>query len=421
MSEANSKQPPVNLFDAEVQRCPYPAYQQLRDEAPVFKCPATGMFVVTRFDDVRTVLTDATNFVNDASLRMASRPVTDRQKAVIELFETEGWLPAPTLAGRDNPEHKEMRAIFNQAFRPKVVNRLDPEVRDLAYELINDFIDDGHCEFVRQFAIPLPLVIIGRQMGADPADIWKIKEWTEAFFHRIGMMLDPAQELDTVRKEIEAQHYFQPIFERLRKEPNNTLLSELVNTVIKEWGRPLNDNELHAEMMADTFVGGSETTTNALSAGVKLLIENKDVWEQLKSDPEKYAKVFIEEVLRLESPVQSLMRVTANDVELSGAQIPACSMVNVRYGAANRDERRFEEPEKINLERKTPGGHMAFGSGVHHCLGAPLARRELIWSFTALAEKVDDMWFAEGKNTFDYHPHYLLRSLKELHIEFKPQ
>ena len=421
MSKANSQQPPVNLFDAEVQRCPYPAYQQLRDEAPVFECPATGMFVVTRFDDVRTVLTDTTNFVNDASLRMASRPVTDRQKAVIELFESEGWLPAPTLAGRDNPEHKQMRAIFNQAFRPKVVNRLDPEVRDLAYGLINDFIDDGHCEFVRQFAIPLPLVIIGRQMGADPADIWKIKEWTEAFFHRIGMMLDPAQELDTVRKEIEAQHYFQPIFERLRKEPNNTLLSELVNTVIEEWGRPLNDNELHAEMMADTFVGGSETTTNALSAGVKLLIENKDVWEQLKSDPEKYAKIFIEEVLRLESPVQSLMRVTANDVELSGTVIPAGSMVNVRYGAANRDERRFDEPEKIDLERKTPGGHMAFGSGVHHCLGAPLARRELIWSFTALAEKVDDMWFAEDKNTFDYHPHYLLRSLKELHIEFKPQ
>ncbi len=420
MTQSNSNQPPVNLFDPEVQRCPYPAYQQLRDEAPAFQCPATGMFVVTRFEDVRAVLTDSINFVNNSSLRMASRPVTDRQKAVVELFETEGWLPAPTLAGRDNPEHKEMRAIFNQAFRPKVVGRLDPEVRDLAYKLIDDFIDDGHCEFVRQFAIPLPLVIIGRQMGADPADIWKIKEWTEAFFHRIGMMLDPSQELDTVRKEIEAQHYFQPIFERLRKEPNNTLLSELVNTVIEEWGRPLTDNELHAEMMADTFVGGSETTTNALSAGVKLLIENKDVWEQLKSDPEKYSKVFIEEVLRLESPVQSLMRVTANDVELSGTKIPAGSLINVRYGAANRDERRFEDPEKIDLNRKAPGGHMAFGSGVHHCLGAPLARRELIWSFTALAEKVDDLWFAEEKNTFDYHPHYLLRSLKELHIEFKP-
>lgn len=413
-------QPDLDLFDVETQRCPYPAYEQLRDEAPVYKCPKTGMYVITRFDDVRTVLTDTENFSSAATRKIGGGELSERQKASQALFEAEGWVPAPTLAGRDDPEHKQMRAIFNQAFRPKVVGKLDPEVRDLAYSLIDDFLADGQCDFVRQFAIPLPLLIIGRQMGANPDDIWKIKDWTEAFFHRIGMMLDPKDELDTVRKEIEAQHYFQPVFERLRKEPNSTLLSELVNTVIEEWGRPLTDNELHAEMMADTFVGGSETTTNALSAGVKLLIENKDVWQQLKSDPDKYVKVFIEEVLRLESPVQSLMRATAKDVELSGTLIPEGSLINVRYAAANRDERRFDEPEALNLDRERPGGHLAFGSGVHHCLGAPLARRELIWSFTALAEKVDDMWFAEGKNTFDYHPHYLLRSLKELHIEFKP-
>ena len=272
-----TKQPAVNLFDPETQRCPYPAYKQLRDEAPVFQCPATGMYVITRYEDVRRVLTDPENFASASSLRGPSDKLNERQQAVVDLFERDGWLPAPTLAGRDDPQHKEMRAIFNQAFRPKVVSHLDPEVKDLAYRLIDDFVDAGHCEFVQQFAIPLPLLIIGRQMGADPKDIWKIKEWTEAFFHRISMMLDPNEELATVRKEIEAQHYFQPIFERLRKEPNNTLLSELVNTVIEEWGRPLTDNELHAEMMADTFVGGSETTTNALSAGVKLLIENKNV------------------------------------------------------------------------------------------------------------------------------------------------
>jgi cytochrome P450 len=193
-----------------------------------------------------------------------------------------------------------------------------------------------------------------------------------------------------------------------------------VNTVIEEWGRPMNDNELHAEMMADTFVGGSETTTNAISAGVKLLIENKNIWDQLKSDPDRYLKNFIEEVLRLESPVQSLMRATAKDVDIGGTMIPAGSLINIRYAAANRDERRFDNATEIDLERKNPGGHMAFGSGKHHCLGAPLARRELFWSFTALLDRVDDMWFAEGKNEFRYHPHYLLRSLQELHIEFSP-
>ncbi|MEM1436714.1 MAG: cytochrome P450, partial [Pseudomonadota bacterium] len=327
--------------------------------------------------------------------------------------------PAPTLAGRDDPEHKQMRSIFNQAFRPKVVQELDPEVRDIAYDLIDDFLPQGRCDFVREFAVPLPLKIIGRQMGANPEDLWKIKSWTDAFFHRISMMLPEDQELDTVRKEIEAQNYFQPIFEQLREQPNKTLLSELVNTVIEEWGRPLTDNELHAEMMADTFVGGSETTTNALSAGVKLLIENPEVWTQLKAEPEK-VKVFIEEVLRLESPVQSLMRVAARDVELAGVTIPKGSLVNVRYAAANRDDRKFAKPDRIDLDRKSPGAHMAFGSGTHHCLGAPLARRELIWGFTALLEKIDEMWFAPEKNDFSYHPHYLLRSLKRLEIEFRP-
>jgi cytochrome P450 len=413
-------QPAVNLFDPETQQCPYPAYRQLRDEAPAYRCPVTGMYVITRFEDVRRVLTDSENFTNRTAAPTDATDLPPRYRRVKELFETEGWVPAATLAGRDDPDHKAMRSMFDEAFRPRKIKELDGEVRDLAYRLIDDFIGDGHCEWVRQFAVPLPLLIIGRQMGADPRDIWRIKEWTEAFFHRISMMLDEEAELETVRKEIEAQHYFQPIFERLRKHPDNTLLSELVNRVISEWGRPLTDNELHAEMMADTFVGGSETTTNAISAGVKLLIEQPDVWDKLKSDRERYLKNFIEEVLRLESPVQSLMRATARDVEIGGTLIPAGSLINVRYAAANRDERRFEHPEQIDLERKGAGGHMAFGSGTHHCLGAPLARRELLWSFTALLDRIDEMWFAEGRNDFRYHPHYLLRSLKELHIEFRP-
>ncbi|MBT3563596.1 MAG: cytochrome P450, partial [Gammaproteobacteria bacterium] len=276
----------------------------------------------------------------------------------------------------------------------------------------------GRCEWVRDFAVPLPLSIIVRQMGADTADLWRIKSWTDAFFKRISMMLSEDEEMATVDKEIEAQHYFQPIFERLRERPDDTLLSELVNREIPEWGRTLTDNELHAEMMADTFVGGSETTTNALSAGVKLLAEQPETWEQLKSDPDKYLRTFIEEVLRLESPVQCLLRMATEEVEISGAKLPAGAVIAVRYASANRDERRFDEPEQLDLDRVKPATHLAFGSGAHHCLGAPLARRELWWGFKVLTEEVETLNFAEDKNTFDVHPHFLLRSLKELHIEF---
>jgi len=234
-------------------------------------------------------------------------------------------------------------------------------------------------------------------------------------------MLPEEDEIEMVDREIEAQHYFQPIFERLRANPDDSLISVLVNTVIEGWGRPLNDNELHAEMMADTFVGGSETTTNALAAGMKLLIENKDVWHRLKSDPERYMKTFVEEVVRLESPVQSLMRFCAKDTEIDGTVIPKGALVNVRFAAANRDERVFECPEKLDLDRPKAGSHMGFGSGTHHCLGAPLARRELTWGFQAVVDRFEDMDFAPGVNDFSVHPHFLLRSLKALHIEFEPK
>ena len=271
----------------------------------------------------------------------------------------------------------------------------------------------------RRTAQGVPLILHNIGAGAKEEDIWRIKAWTDAWVQRLGMMLSEEEERWSVEMEIEAQHYFQPIFERLREKPDDSLISVLVNTVIDGWGRPLNDEELHAEMMADTFVGGSETTTNALAAGMKLLIENKDVWAKLKSDPDKYMRNFVEEVLRLESPVQSLMRFTHKDVELDGVTIPAGSVVNVRYGAANRDERFFECPEKLDLDRPKAGAHMAFGSGTHHCLGAPLARRELTWGFQAVVDRFEDMHFAEGLNDFSYHPHFLLRSLKQLNIEFE--
>jgi cytochrome P450 len=413
----------INFLDANLQNCPYHAYSLLRDEAPVWKDPVTGFYVITRFDDLRDILLNTTDFNNSArGGQGGAREAlgTERQQRMRQLYETKGWVPAPTLAGRDDPNHKQMRAMFNEAFRPKKIDAMDPFVAETAHKLVDAFIDKGHCDWVKEMAVPLPLIIIGRQMGVPEADIWKIKAWTDAWVQRLGMMQTEDEERWSVEMEIEAQHYFQPIFERLRKEPDDTLLSEIVNRVIPEWGRPLTNEELHAEMMADTFVGGSETSTNAISYGVKLLVENPDVWARLKSDPERYLRTFVEEVLRLEGPVQGLFRWASNDFTLHGVTIPKGSMLNIRYGAANRDEREFECPEQLDLERDKPGRHLAFGSGVHHCLGAPLARRELYWAFKALVDRVGEIWFAPGRNDFRVQPNFALRALKELHIEFKP-
>jgi cytochrome P450 len=408
----------INLLDANIQNCPYPAYQRLRDEAPVWQDPLTGFYVVTRFEDLRAVLLDTETYSSSNYGGGSATVHTDRAARMRALYEEKGWLPAPTLAGRDDPNHKQMRAMFNEAYRPARINAMDSFVEEVAYRLVDDFIDDGKCDWVKQLSIPLPLIVIGRQVGVPEEDIWQIKQWTDAWVQRLGMMQTEEEEAWSIEMEIEAQHYFQPIFERLRKEPDDTLLSDMVNRVIPEWDRPLNDNELHAEMMADTFVGGSETTTNALSAGVMLLIQNPSSWDMLKSDPDKYLKTFIEEVLRLEGPVQGLFRYVAKDTELHGVKIPKGAMINTRYAAANRDEREFDCPQELDLERKKPGRHLAFGSGIHHCLGAPLARREMWWGFKALIDRIDEMSFVPGANDFSIAPNFALRALNELHIEF---
>lgn len=413
----------IRLLDHETQSCPYDAYKELRDNAPVFVDPDTGYYVITRFDDVRNIIRNSATYTSVPLPESAEFfAMGARTAKAVELFEEKGWAPAPNLLFRDGLEHKQLRKVFDNAFRAGKVKQLDTVVEETAYRLVDDMIADGpQADWVRALAVPLPLIVIGKQMGAKEEDIWRIKEWTEAFFHRIGLMLPEEDDRAAIEKEIEGQHYFQPIFEELRKNPNETVLSDLVNTVIEGWGRTLNDNELHTEMMADTFVGGSETTTNALAAGVMLLIKNPDAWDKLKADQDKYLRTFIEEVLRLESPVQGLYRFALEDVELHGVKIPKGATLNVRYAAGNRDERAFENPDSLDLDRKRAGAHLAFGMGNHHCLGAPLARRELHWGFKALLDRVSEIKFAPQQGELEYHPHYLLRAMKSLHIEFVPE
>lgn len=426
MSDINRMDHPIcpmsleeaTIADVEVLECPYPTYDFLRENAPVFLDPRTGIYVVTKYADQRRIALDYENFSN-------FRPSNDVEnlsgiaRKVYLRFKANGYVPGASLAARDDPEHKQMRAIFEQAFRPKRIKEMDEQVAKLAYELIGAFVDDGKCELVSQYAVPLPLIIICRQMGANMDDVWQIKAWTDAWIKGISLGINEADKLHFTDIEIQAQHYFQALFEALRERPNDTLLSDLVNTPVPGWGRTLTDNELHAEMMQDTFVGGSETTTNAISAGIMLLDRDRDAWAKLRGNPHRYLKSFVEEVVRSETPTQSMSRTAKNDVVLHGVTIPKGAQVDLRYGAGNRDPEQFPEPDKINLERKNTGSHLGFSTGTHYCLGAPLARRELYWAFKAFIDNVQEFRLARGRNDLRHLPNYSLRILKALHIEFE--
>ena len=425
----------ISFFDPETNDCPYRAHALLRDHAPVWKDRFTGMYVVTRYDDVRAILSDVERFSNQVSgaatfSKNVIQPddperarelmaALEQDREIQRLYESEGTLPAPTMDALDDPKHFALRNAFEAAFRPAAIAALDPFIEALAHRLIDAFVDRGRCEFVAEFAVPLPLFSIGRQMGISEEMMLRIKPWTEAFVQRLGLMQTPAERLWSARQEIEFQKFFMPVYERLRREPDGSLLSELVNRPIPEWGRPLTDAELNSEMMIDFMVGGSETTTNALSAGVVFLAGDYALQERLASDIDTLLPVFLEEVLRLESPVQSLLRQARVDVEIHGVTIPAGGVINLRYGAANRDDRQYACPASIDLGRRRARSHLAFGAGAHVCLGAPLARRELHFGFKVILERLSDLRLESPSHRLSYHPNYFLRSLKDLPIAFR--
>ena len=258
-------------------------------------------------------------------------------------------------------------------------------------------------------------------MGAPEEDIWQIKAWTDAWVQRLGMMQTEDEAIWSTEMEIEAQHYFQPIFDRLRAEPDDTLLSDIVNTEVPGWGRKLNDNELHAEMMADTFVGGSETSTNALSAGVHAARRRSPrSWEQLCSDPDTYLPTLVEEVLRLEGPVQGLFRTTAKDVELARRHHPG------RRG--HQRALRGGQPRRARTSAARPTSTSTARTAAPTSPSAPApttasARRWPAASCTSASRPSSSAssrcGSSRARNDFRHQPNFCLRALKELHIGFK--
>jgi len=408
----------LTLLDPAIQDCPFPAYELLQREAPVFYDRRAGFWVITRYDDIRRILTDPARFSSSATVELARESVDPvRASAIREIYEAEGLQPMPTLSLLDDPRHKEIRAIFQHALRAGKIKELDSLVADIARQLVDDFLPDGRCDVVRQFCVPLPLITICSQVGAPIDDVWIIKRWTDAWVRRFSMMQSADEEVACVRQEIEFQRYFVPIIDGLRRSPNGSLLSDLVNLCLSD-GSQLSEAELVSHLLADIFVGGSETSTNAMSEGILLLCRNASQYALLQGDLDRHLPGFVDEVLRLQTPVQGLYRVTTAAVELQGVTIPARSLLNLRFAAANRDERHFSRPAELDVERNNSGSHLAFGSGIHHCIGAPLARRELHWGFYTLLRHCMNIRLVPGANDFGHMPGLMLRALKELHIDF---
>ena len=404
----------LNPFVPEVLEEPYAVYAELRRRG-VYQLPDTIMFILTRFCDVECVLMHPDLF----SVHGLTEGLT-RDTPEIREIEAQGWPAADVLSKADPPEHTGYRSVVNRPFSAQSVKKLEPRLREIANRLIDACVDNGTVEFVSQFAKPFPLYVFAELMGLPPEDIPQVKLWCDARIERMsGTMISHEQELACVRRAVDFQHYlFRQIEDRLTT-PRDDLISHMVTACVEGFGgRRLTTEEL-ISMIDIILLGGNDTTINLLSSGMALLLQHPDQLALVETDHSRIAN-FVEEALRVESPVQCLFRTAKDDTQVGGVHIPKGSRLAVMYGAANRDAEQFPDPDRFDVRRPNARMSVAFGAGVHFCLGASLARLEGKVAFEALLTRLNNVRLAEGKNDFRYAINPVIRGLKELHLEFDP-
>ncbi|MEC3909140.1 cytochrome P450 [Sphingobium sp. CR2-8] len=397
-----------SFADPDIQKCPFPFYDRLRDEQPVFHDPQTGHYVLTRYDDVRkallspSVLSNKTPFLGDRWTPEANA-----------LFEKHGWLPMDTLVSNDQPEHRTYRTLVDKVFTPAKVKGLEPVIIEMIDELLDSLSDREEIDFLEAFAIPLPMFVIADQLGVRREDRVMFKHWSNVAVETTGP-LTPERQLELAQVLIELQQYMAIEIERVRTKPDDMLISRLVN--LETDGRRLNDRELHS-IVFQILVAGNETTTTTLASGMRLMIERPELAASIHADF-SLAKALVEETLRTATPLQCLWRTALADVVFGDMTIPAGSIVEMRFGAANRDPAQFGCPSDVDLERKNANSHLAFGAGIHLCIGNQLARGELRLAFQALTQRLTNFRFSRGDASCRPLEGYTPYGLQELWMSF---
>ncbi len=402
-----------SMLDPHVNSAPWEMYAEIHKECPVYQMPETGAFLVTKYDDLRQVLRDPETYSSD--VRVASMgQFEDLQRSI--LVEGGGWEHVQTLQRTDPPDHGRYRRLIDRVFTIKRVRELTPRIDEVVSDLIDSFIDEGKCDFNDQFAMPMPGIIIAEQLGLDHSQVSTFKKWADAMLGASRSAIAGEEEIrENAKMELEAQLFFAKIFEERRANPQNDLMSAFVHSQTED-EEPLSMHELQ-NMMHQLITGGFETTQSAINHGMWALIRYPDLVVKLKED-ESLLKPFIEEVLRWEAPVQFLARRATKDVELNGTLIPKDSMILVGYGPASRDESKFSCPHQFDIERSNVGAHLAFGSGGHFCPGALLARQEMMSSFRALIERLDNIELAQPLPDPVHNFSLFFLPMKEFHVKF---
>ncbi|MCY1083326.1 cytochrome P450 [Archangium lansingense] len=345
----------MNLFSDDIRRNPFPLYEQVRSSAPVFHMPDTEMWMLFDYEGVKRALYDHEAFSSVVTPPTGKAP---------------DW-----LVFSDPPRHTKLRGIIMRAFTPKSIASLEPRVRELSRELLEPQLERGEMDLAADYSSPLPAMVIAEMLGIPLVDRPRFLRWGEVIMnlsHTVsgGEEAQRAvQEHASVKEEMRA--YLADVLAERRKAPKDDLLTRLVEAEVD--GEHLTLEELLGFFQL-LLAAGTETTTNLINNAILCLLEHPDQLARLRAEPTLLPSA-IEEVLRFRSPGQMMFRETRRDIELHGEVIPAGKFVLAVIGSANRDPLKFHDADRFDITRD-PNPHIAFGHGIHFCLGAALSRLE---------------------------------------------
>jgi cytochrome P450 family 142 subfamily A polypeptide 1 len=389
--------PAIRLLDGSwYAEDPHAQFAWMREHAPLYWDDGGQVWGVATYAELLRVSKDPETFCS----RMSSRPDSP---------------PIPSMINLDDPEHRQRRGLVNKGLTPRRVQDHEPRVRRICDELVDRVAPLGRCDFVRDLAAPLPMAIIGDLLGVEPEDRAMLLHWSDDMLAATSASAPP-EAMDRAMKTF-AQYadYARGVIADRRAWPRDDMMSTLVHAEID--GRRLGDEDLIQEGLL-ILVGGDETTRHVITGGMEALVRNPDERRKLVANP-ALLPLAVEEMLRWVSPIKNMNRTATRDVEVAGARVREGDKLLLLYPSANRDERAFPRAGEFHVDRE-PNDHVAFGHGVHFCLGASLARLELRVMFETLLARLPDLTL-ESDAPLPFRPSNFIVGIEEMPVVFTPR
>lgn len=374
---------------------PYPVYRKLHEESPIFWSDIARAWIVTPFDEVEKGLDGDDVFNQSERMTKASSHLSTEQLATLPhiLTNLSNW-----IVFKDPPSHTRLRRLISKSFTPRSIAAFEPKIEKIVSDLLDQAMEKEVFNLVDDFSFQLPSIVICELLGIPLEKQWDLKRWSDGvagFTASARITTEQAQHAEDVARE--AEEYLMELFAELRRNPNDGLLSKILNAPKEESGDGLTDKEI-VGLTIQLFFAGFETTEGLIGNMILALLNNPEQEELLRSNYDLIPAA-VEETLRFDSSIQKQSRVASVDLEILGEQVKKGDYVHFMIGAANRDPRKFANPDSFDIAR-ADAANISFGHGIHFCIGAPLARLEAKIALRQLLERLPSFVLHEPKPTF---------------------